>query len=162
MPEILETSQLLANTYEPKRVFRWVLQIDGIDAFVLKTASRPQITAEETVIDYINVKRYLAGKHAWNPMNVTMHDPIAPSAAQKIMDWLRLCFDSTTGRMGYSTFYKKDISLKLLDPQGTVVELWDITGAWAQDINWGTLDYASSDSTEITFVLRFDNCILQF
>ena len=162
MPEILETSQLLANTYEPKRKFRWILQIDGIDAFVLKTAARPQITAEETVVDFINMKRYLSGKHAWNPINVTMHDPIAPSAAQKIMDWLRLNFDSTTGRMGYATFYKKDISLKLLDPQGTVVELWDITGAWPQDINWGDLDYASSDNTEIAFVLRFDNAILQF
>ena len=57
MPEILEVGQMLANTYEPKRKFRWLLQIDGVDAFVLKTAARPQITFEETVIDYINTKR---------------------------------------------------------------------------------------------------------
>lgn len=162
MPETLETAQLLANTYEPKRKFRWLLQIDGIDAFVLKTAARPQATFEETVVDYINTKRYLSGKMAWNPISVTMHDPIAPSASQKIMDWLRLNYEPLTGRMGYATFYKKDITLKILDPQGTVVELWDLTGAWPQDINWGDLDYATSDNVEINFTLRFDNATLQF
>src|SRR5438552_4009686 len=104
MPDTLETAQLLANTYEPKRKFRFILQIDGLDAFVMKTAARPQATFEETVIDYVNAKRYVAGKMAWNPIAVTMHDPIAPSAAQKIMDWLRLNYEPLTGRMGYATF----------------------------------------------------------
>lgn len=160
--ETLEVSQLLANNYEPKRKFRWLLQIDGIDAFVLKTAARPQIIAEETVIDYINTKRYVSGKHAWNPISVTMNDPVAPSAAQKIMAWLQLNYESQTGRMGYATQYKKSITLKVLDPTGTVAELWDLTGAWPQDINWGDLDYASSDNLEITFSLRFDNAVLQY
>lgn len=160
--EILEVGQLLANTYEPKRKFRWILQIDGLDAFVMKTAARPQATFEETVIDYINAKRYVAGKMAWNPINVTMHDPVAPSAAQKIMNWLRRNYEPLTGRMGYATLYKQNLALKVLDPQGTVVELWDLTGAWPQDINWGDLDYASSDDVEISFTLRFDNATLQY
>jgi hypothetical protein len=162
MAETLDTAHLLANNYEPKRKFRWVLQIDGIDAFVMKTAARPQQTFEETVIDFINTKRYVSGKGAWNPIACTMHDPIAPSASQKIMDWVRLNYEPLTGRMGYASFYKKDISLKLLDPQGTVVELWDITGAWPQDVNFGDLDYASSDNVEVSFSLRFDNATLQF
>lgn len=153
---------LLANNYEPKRKFRWILQIDGIDAYTLKTAARPQATFDETVIDYINAKRYVAGKMTWNPIAVTTHDPISPSAAQKVMDWVRLCYEPLTGRMGYANFYKKNISLKLLDPQGTVVELWDITGAWVQDVNFGDLDYATSDNVEISFTIRFDNATLQY
>ncbi len=162
MAETLEVNQMLSNTYEPKRKFRWILQIDGIDAYTMKTAARPQMTFEETVVDYINTKRYLSGKGAWSPISVTMHDPIAPSAAQKCMDWMRLNYEPLTGRMGYASFYKKDITLKLLDPQGTVIEFWDLKGAWPQDINWGDLDYASSDNTEITFMLRFDNATLQY
>lgn len=160
--EILDVNTMLANQYEPKRKFRWILQIDGIDAFVLKTAARPSSTFEETVIDYVNTKRYVSGKMAWNTIQVTMHDPIAPSASQKVMDWLRLNYEPLTGRMGYASFYKKDITLKLLDPQGTVVELWDIKGAWCQDVNFGDLDYASSDNTEITFTLRYDVATLQY
>lgn len=160
--EILEVNQLLANSYEPKRKFRWILQIDGLDAYTMKTASRPQATFEEIVIDYVNTKRYVSGKMSWNPITVTMQDPIAPSASQKIMDWLRNNYESLTGRMGFASFYKKDITLKLLDPQGTVVEWWDIKGAWPQDINWGDLDYASSDNAEVSFSLRFDDAVLQF
>jgi hypothetical protein len=162
MAEVLEVGQLLANTYEPKRKFRWILEIDGMDAFVMKTAARPQATFEETMIDYVNAKRWISGKMSWNPVAVTLHDPIAPSAAQKIMDWLRLNYEPLTGRMGYATVYKKNITLKMLDPQGAVVELWDLTGAWPMDINWGELDYASSDNVEISFSMRFDNATLQF
>jgi len=62
MAEILEVNQMLADTFEPLRKFRWILAIDGIDAFTAKTASRPQIVFDETIIDYINQKRYLARK----------------------------------------------------------------------------------------------------
>lgn len=156
MAEILETSTMLAGVWEPKRKFRWTLQIDGLDAFTLKTAARPQHTFEETVIDYLNTKRYLAGKMAYSPINVTLYDPIAPSAAQKVMVWVRRCYEVRTGRMGYATNYKQDISLKMLDPQGAVIEQWDLKGAWVQDSNFGDLDYASSDAAEIQLAIRFD------
>ena len=55
--ETLDTTDLLANNREPKRKFRWILAIDGVDAYTLKTASRPQLTFDETVLDYINTKR---------------------------------------------------------------------------------------------------------
>jgi hypothetical protein len=162
MTEILEVQQMLADTYEPKRKFRWILAINGIDAFTLKTASRPQISFEETVIDYGNVKRYLAGKATWAPMNITLYDPIVPSAAQKCMEWVRLCFENVTGRMGYAQFYKKTINLKLLDGIGAVVEDWQIDGAWLQDINFNELDYSVSDPVDISCVLRFDQSTLLY
>lgn len=162
MSDILEVGQLLANTYEPKRKFRWILEIDGIESYIMKTAARPQSTFEETMIDYINAKRWIAGKQSWNPITVTIHDPIMPSGAQMVMDWMRLNYENLTGRMGYASVYKKDITLKMLDPQGAVVEHWDLKGAWCQDINWGDLDYATSDNAEISMTIRYDNAILQF
>lgn len=162
MAEILETNTMLANAYEPKRKFRWTMEIDGIDAFTLKTGARPQMTFEETVIDYINTKRYVSGKMAYSPLNITLQDPIAPSAAQKVMNWVRLNYEVITGRAGYATMYKKDWSLKMLDPQGAVIEQWDIKGAWVQDFNGGELDYASSDNAEISMVVRYDAAIHLF
>lgn len=162
MAETLDTRDMLANTFEPKRKFRWILAIDGIDAFTLKTAARPQINFEPVTIDWMNAKRFLSGKGTWQTMAITTHDPIAPSAAVKVMDWVRLNYEPLNGRMGYATYYKKDIQLKVLDPQGSVVELWDIQGAWPTDINFGELDYASSDPVEVAFTLQFDNATLQF
>ena len=37
MAEVLEVNQMLADSFEPKRKFRWVLAINGIDAFGLNT-----------------------------------------------------------------------------------------------------------------------------
>lgn len=162
MAEVLEVQQLLANNAEPKRKFRWVVAIGGIDAFTLKTATRPQLVFDETVIDYINVKRYLAGKPTWQSINLTLWDPIVPSASQKVMEWIRLCFENVSGRMGYASFYKKEINIKLLDPVGAVVEDWLLQGAWIQDANWNDLDYSVSDPVDISLVLRFDQAILLY
>jgi hypothetical protein len=162
MAEVLEVQQLLADTFEPKRKFRWLLAINGIDAFTAKTAARPQITFDETVIDYINVKRYLSGKATWQPLNITLYDPIVPSAAQKVAEWIRLDFENVTGRMGYAQFYKKTINLKLLDPVGAVVEDWELQGTWIQDANFNDLDYSVSDPVDIALILRFDQAVLQF
>ncbi len=162
MAEILDAGALLADTYEPKRKNRWVIAINGLDAFTAKTATRPQISFDETVIDYINEKRYLAGKYTWQPMNLTINDPIVPSAAQKVMEWIRLCYESQTGRMGYAQFYQKNINLKLLDPVGAVVEDWEIQNAWIQDSNFNDLDYTSSDPVDISLVIRYNRAILLF
>jgi len=162
MAETLAATDMLPNKFEPKRQFRWVLAIEGIDAFIVKTASRPNISIEEVEIPYINHKRYIAGKASFETMSVTLHDPIAPSGAQQVMEWVRTHFESVSGRAGYADFYKRDIQLKMLDPIGTVVELWDIKGAFLTAADFGSLDYGASDPSEISITIRFDNCVLQY
>ncbi len=160
--DILEVKDLLANTYEPKRQFRWIISIDGIDGFTAKSASRPQVTFGETVIDFINQKRFLAGKGTWAPMSLTLYDPIVPSASVKVWEWIRRCWENVTGRMGYAAMYKKEITLKLLDGVGAVVEQWTLQGAWIQDANANTLDYSVDDPCQIDLQIRFDQAVLEF
>lgn len=162
MAETLSVTTMLANKFEPKRKFRWILQIEGIDAFLLKSAARPQYTFEETTIDWVNTKRYLAGKMAFSELSVELHDAIAPSGAQQVMEWIRLAHESVSGRGGYADFYKRDIQLKMLDPVGTVVELWDIKGAWVREANYNDLSMDSSDTASITLTIRYDNAVLQY
>ena len=147
---------------EPKRQFRWVMAIEGIDAFIIKTATRPNISIEEVEIPYINHKRFIAGKSSFETLSVTLHDPIAPSGAQQVMEWVRTHFESVSGRAGYADFYKRDIQIKMLDPIGTVVELWDVKGAFLTAADFGSLDYGASDPSEISLTIRFDNCVLQY
>lgn len=153
---------MLGNNFEPLRKFRWIISIGGIDAFTAKSATRPQVTFGETVIDYINQRRYVAGKATWAPMNLTLNDPITPSASQKVMEWIRLTWENLSGRMGYTSFYYKDITLKLLDPVGAVVQQWTLKGAWIQDANWNDLDYSSDDLADIALVIRYNQAVLEF
>jgi hypothetical protein len=154
---------MLPNKFEPKRQFRWVFAIEGIDSFLMKAAARPQMSIENLEIPFINSKRYIAGRMTFQTMSITLHDPIAPSGAQQVMEWLRTTYESVSGRAGYADFYKRDIQVKLLDPIGTVVELWDIKGAFITDANFNQLSYdQDSAPVDIALTLRFDNCVLQY
>jgi len=162
MAETLAVTDMLPNKFEPKRKFRWILQIEGIDAFLLKATARPEMSLESITIDWINAKRYLAGKMEFGELALTLYDPIAPSGAQQVMEWIRLHYESVSARSGYADFYKRDIQLKLLDPIGTVVELWDVKGAMIISVKYGTLEYSTSDAAEIELSIRYDNAVLQF
>jgi len=162
MAETLDVSSMLPSKFEPKRGNRWVLMIEGVDAFICKTAARPKMKIESITIPFVNSKRYLAGKFEFEEMSITLHDPIAPSASQQVMEWIRLTFESVSGRAGYADFYKRDIQLKLLDPVGTVVELWDIKGAFLTSADFGDLSYEDEKTVEIKLNMRFDNAVLQY
>lgn len=162
MAETLDVTSMLPNKFEPKRKNRWVLMIEGIDAYILKTASRPTYTTESVEIPFINSRRYLAGLTKLGTMALTLHDPIAPSGAQQVMEWIRLHFESVSGRSGYADFYKRDCQLKLLDPVGTVVELWDLKGALITEANFGELTYEDGTPTEIALTIQCDQAVLQF
>lgn len=162
MANTLDVSEMLPTKFQPLAKRQFLLAIEGVDAFLVKTAARPTVTTEEVAINWINSTRYIAGKTTFGTMAVTLHDAIAPSGAQQVMEWVRLCFESVTGRSGYADFYKRDIQLKMLDPLGTVVQLWDIKGAWVQEANFNEVTYEGSDQVEISLSIRFDNAILQF
>ena len=162
MAETLSVTDLLPNKFEPKRDYRWVLAIEGIDSFLISKTKRPDFKLGETKIDFINSYRYVGGKLDMGDLSVTLHDPIAPSGAQQVMEWIRTHYESVSGRAGYADFYKRDIQLKLLDPVGTVVELWDIKGGFLTSATFGSLDYGGEGIMMIDLTIRFDNCVLQF
>tara|TARA_Y100000034_G_C6861687_1_gene392266 strand:- start:570 stop:1061 length:492 start_codon:yes stop_codon:yes gene_type:complete len=163
MAETLSVTDMLPNKFEPKRQYRWILAIEGIDAFLVKDTKRPSFTLGTAKIEYINSYRKISGKLDMGNLTVGLHDPIAPSGAQQVMEWIRTHMESVSARAGYADFYKRDIQLKLLDPVGTVVELWDIKGAFITSADFGTLSYTGGeDPLGITLTLEFDNCVLQF
>jgi len=162
MAETLSVTDMLPNKFEPKRNYRWVLAIEGIDAFLVSETQRPTITIGDKKIDFINSYRNIAGKLSFSDITVKLHDPIAPSGAQQVMEWIRTHYESVSGRAGYADFYKRDLQLKMLDPVGTVVELWDIKGAFITSANYGSLTYSGDDIMTIDLTLKIDNCVLQF
>lgn len=162
MAQTLSVQEMLPAKFTPMMKRHFVFAIEGIDAFLIKTASRPEITTEEVAISWINSTRYVAGKTTFGQMSVTLHDPIAPSGAQQVMEWVRLHFESVSGRAGYPDFYKRDIQLKMLDPVGTVIQLWDIKGAFLLSANFNEITYDGSDMVEIALSIRYDNAVMQF
>ena len=162
MPELLEPQDIMFTPFEPKLKNRYSFNIDGIAAFTIKTANRPSLESDEVMLEHMNVTRYIKGKSRWQPIDITLYDPIVPSASQQVMEWIRLHHESVTGRDGYADFYKKDVTINMLGPVGDVVEEWQLKGCYVQSANFGDLDFATSDPAEITLTLKYDYAILQF
>jgi hypothetical protein len=162
MAELLDPSEIFYTNFEPKVANRFIMYIEGIPAFIIKAASRPSLTFGDVVIDHINVERKLKGKGRWGDVTITLYDPIVPSGAQAVMEWVRLAKESVTGRDGYSDFYKKDITFHSLGPVGDKVEEWTGKGVYIGDVNFGEMDWSNEDAVNITVTLKADYWILQY
>ena len=159
---ILETNQMMFTAFEPKLQNRFLLDIDGIPAYLIKTTGRPSVTFGEITLDHINVKRKIKGKANWDNISMDLYDPVTPSGAQAVMEWIRLSHESVTGRDGYSDFYKKDIRIHTLGPVGDVVEEWILKGAYCQNANFGTMDWTSAEPANINITIVMDYAILNY
>jgi len=151
--------------YEPKRENRWILRFPsslGINEWYVETTSRPKLTIGSTEIQFLNTSTYVAGRFNWQELGVTFRDPIGPSASQAVMEWIRLCAESVTGRMGYAAGYKKNVDLEMLDPTGVVVEKWILEGCFLLGYDGGSLSYATDGIAKITCNMRMDRCILVY
>ena len=93
---------------------------------------------------------------------MTLYDPIVPSGAQSVIEWIRLSHESVTGRDGYADFYKKDVTFNMLGPTGDIVEEWQLKGTYISQANWNTLEYQSNEVADITIQLTYDYAILNF
>ena len=162
MATLIDANDAMFTPFEPKLKNRYLMQIDGIPAYLVKTANRPQVTFEEVELHHLNVKRWIKGKADWQDITAELYDPVTPSGAQAVMEWVRLSHESVTGRDGYADFYKKDVTFQVLGPVGDIVEEWKLKGAWCQDVTFGDLDNSSSDPIEISMTMRYDYAILQF
>jgi hypothetical protein len=164
MAELLDQNQIFFTAFEPKVQNRFIMNIDGIPAYLIKAAARPTINNNVITLDHINLKRKLKGKSEWQDIEITLYDPIVPSGAQAVMEWVRLAHESVTGRNGYADMYKKDVQIQVLGPVGDIVEKWDIKGAFPSTVNFNGagLDWSAQESLAISVTLTMDYCILQF
>jgi len=120
------------------------------------------IQFETITLDHINIKRKLQGKGEWQDITITLYDPIVPSAAQSVMEWIRLGHESITGRRGYADFYKKDLDFYMLGPVGDKIEQWKIKGAFIQQANFGDVSFDSNEPATIELTLSYDYAILEY
>jgi hypothetical protein len=153
-----------------KRKFRWAFTVENVcggsvpEHFV-KIAARPNITIEETEINFMNAKTWIPGKAAWETISVTYYD-VATADNQNLWKWLASVYDfnrggthsyqaSVRGGAGQGVGYAGLGRLKLYDGCGTAIEEWEMRDVWPTAINFGDLDYSSSDTADIELTLRY-------
>ena len=160
---VLDPNEIFFTAFEPKQQNRFIMYIDGVPSYTVKGVGAVSLTQGSVALNHINVQRYVKGKTVWNTIQFTLFDPITPSGATVVMEWVRLHHESVTGRDGYSDFYKKDLTFNVLGPVGDIVSEWVIKGALITDASFGDYNWDSVDAAqEITMTVQPDYCILNF
>ncbi len=59
MAELISANDIMFTPFEPKTQNRFVFNIDGIPAYLIKTANRPSISFEEVDLNHMNVERFV-------------------------------------------------------------------------------------------------------
>ena len=163
MANLIDPTEAMFTAFEPKQANRFIMYMDGVPSYLIKKVNRPTYTAGEVVLNHINTTRKVKGKSLWGDITLELHDPIVPSGAQAVMEWVRLHHESVTGRDGYSDFYKKDLTINVLGPVGDKVEEWSLKGAFISEANFGDLAWDTPDTAlMIALTLKVDYCILQY
>jgi hypothetical protein len=160
---ILNPNEVFFTAFEPKQANRFIMYIDGIPSYQIKGVSAVTLNSGTVTLNHINVQRYVKGITKWDPITFTLFDPITPSGAQAVMEWVRLHHESVTGRDGYSDMYKKDLRFDVLGPVGDIISEWIIKGAFITSTNFGEYNYDTADTAiNITMVVQPDYCVLNF
>lgn len=147
-----------------KRKFRWTFKIEKVcnnttvdDSFV-KLAARPNLTIEETEINRLNAKGWIPGKASWETITITYYD-VATIENAGLWKWLASVYDFTDPVKLKMGSMRRDYAargvLKLYDGCGALIETWVLDDMWPQAINFGELDYSSSEEVNIELTLRY-------
>lgn len=155
-----------------KRKYRWSFALTtpcgDVPENLVKISSRPQLNIEETQIDFLHGRMWIPGKGNWETMTVTYYDIVSGSEdVTKLYSWLKTIyeFDNPTflrqssvrgsESTGAPRGWGAKATLNLYDGVGTVVETWQLGMVWPTSVNFGDLDYSSSDLVEIELTLRY-------
>ena len=127
--------------------------------------TRPSVTFEEMEVPVYNSRVYLVGKHNWDPVTVNLRDDVNGGVTKLVGEQLQKQFDFMEQASASSGIdYKFITRFEILDGGNgastpTVLETWEMYGCFIQNVNYGDLNYASSEPATVTMSLRFDNAV---
>lgn len=156
---------------QPKLKNRWRVTFanlgGGVDSQPLShqaiTVTRPVLSFEEIQLDRYNSRAWVAGKHTFEPMTVTIEDDVTGGATQVIQEQLQNqqqligAGGQFLAPAGEGSLYKFVTYLDLLDGNEQVIEKWTVEGCWFQNVDYMDLDYAASEAVQITMTIRYDH-----
>jgi hypothetical protein len=132
------------------------------------SAARPQVQFENQVLHVYNSQINYAGKHTWQPMNLSIRDDSQGQVTKLVGEQLQKQFDFFEQASAASgAEYKFLTRIEMLDGGNgdnanwtpNVLETWEVYGCYLQSVNYNELAYAESTAMEIALTIQFDNAL---
>ena len=151
--------------------FRVVLENFGISTPISEITkqvvdcSRPNLTFDQITLEAYNSRVYMAGKHTWDPITLNVRDDVNNEVSKLTGEQLQKQFDFFEQSSAASgSDYKFTARIEILDGGNgantpTTLDTFELFGAYLDNVQYGTLAYATSDPVQITMSIRYDNAI---
>ena len=162
------------SALEPKRQFRFLLQLSAVESYVITKVNRPSFEIGESQHKFINHTFYYPGRVTWNDVTFSMVDAVLPDSTGLLMKMLmasgyRFPSNSNDARRSISKTEAVsavgDIQIHVLGHSDTTdptvngvdyLESWTLKNPWIKSVNMGDLSYDSDDLISIDVTLKYD------
>ena len=127
--------------------------------------TRPNLSFETTTIDVYNSKVYLAGKHTWEAVTLTLREDVSNNVQKLVGEQLQKQFDFFEQSAAASgSDYKFVTRIEITDGANganavNVLETFELYGCYIESANYNQLAYQTSEPVTVTLSLRYDNAI---
>ena len=157
---------------DPKRKFRFTVEIQGIDAgatggaamWYAKTVSKPSFQIAAAEHKYLNHTFYYPGSVTWQDVTLTLVDPANPDMTATLSDIVvQSGYTPPTNATSLSTMSKAkaagalgSVIITQIDADGNPVETWTLMNSFITDLKYGDLAYGEDDLIELSLTLKYD------
>lgn len=122
--------------------------------------SMPSISYAPIKLDSYNSVAYVAGKHAWAPITITLRDDITNSI-QTLVGYQEQKQLNNLEQTGFASGinYKFTTIIEKMDGSNDgVLQTYVLEGCWLTSSSESGLDFANSAVNTITLNIQYDNC----
>jgi hypothetical protein len=127
--------------------------------------TRPNLSFEQMTIDAYNSRTYLAGKHTWDPITLTLREDANNNVQKIVGQQIQRQFDFYEQSSAVSSgTYKFQTRIEILDGGNgangaNVIDRFHLVGCYIESANYNTLAYATNEPVTTTLSIRYDNAI---
>ena len=157
---------------DPKRKFRFTVELQGIDAgatggaamWSAKTATKPSFQIAAAEHKYLNHTFYYPGSVTWQDVVITLVDPANPDMTATLSDIVvQSGYTPPTNATSLSTMSKAkaagalgSVIITQIDADGNPIETWTLMNSFITDLKFGDLAYGEDDLIELSMTLKYD------
>jgi hypothetical protein len=116
-------------------------------------------------IDAYNSRTYLAGKHTWEPITLTLREDANNNIQKIVGQQLQRQFDFFEQASAVSSgTYKFQTRIEILDGGNgatgpNVIDRFHLVGCYIESANYNTLAYSTNEPVTVALTIRYDNAI---
>tara|TARA_R110002020_G_scaffold9035_12_gene36200 strand:- start:1229 stop:1816 length:588 start_codon:yes stop_codon:yes gene_type:complete len=160
-----------ATLHDPKRKFRFTVEIQGVQSaqggatlWYAKTCSKPSFQIASTEHKYLNHTFWYPGAVTWQDVSITLVDPVDPDMAATLSDIVvQSGYTPPTDANSLTTMSKAksagalgSVIITQIDHDGNPLETWTLWNSFLTEVKYGDLAYGDDALTEMSITLKYD------